>query len=71
MTNSEALFGTISIHDSLVRKPAMNNSEMMMRAYRYYSEKRKEIESRAGEVSAHSRGAAMGAIRLLNLKWIS
>ena len=39
------------------------------KAYLYYSERRAEIDARAGEVSAHSRPAAMGVIRLL--KWLS
>ncbi len=69
MIAEDFIFDTSHIRQRLGWSPTMNNSEMMVRAYRYYSEKRKEIESRAGEVSAHSRGAAMGAIRLL--KWIS
>jgi hypothetical protein len=42
---------------------------MMVKAYEYYSARRAEIDARAGEVSAHSRPAQMGIIRLL--KWLS
>ena len=62
-------FDTTRIRQRLGWSPTVSNQEMMVKAYRYYSTKRKEIESRAGEVSAHSRGAAMGVIRLL--KWVS
>jgi hypothetical protein len=41
---------------------------MMAEAYRYYAAQRKEIHARK-EVSAHSKPASMGIIRLL--KWIS
>jgi len=41
---------------------------MLVRAYRYYAAQRAEIHARR-EVSAHSKPASMGVIRLL--KWIS
>jgi hypothetical protein len=41
---------------------------MMIRAYQYYAENRKEIHART-DVSAHSRPASMGIIRML--KWFS
>ena len=49
-------------------KPTLKNSEMLVRAYQYYSAHRKEIEKRS-DVSAHSKPASMGVIKLL--KWIS
>jgi hypothetical protein len=41
---------------------------MMIEAYRYYAAQRAEIHARK-DVSAHSKPAQMGIIRLL--KWIS
>jgi hypothetical protein len=41
---------------------------MLVRAYQYYAANRAEIETRSN-VSAHSKPASMGVIRLL--KWIS
>jgi UDP-glucose 4-epimerase len=41
---------------------------MMTEAYRYYAAQREEIHARK-DVSAHSKPASMGIIRLL--KWIS
>ena len=46
----------------------LTNEQMMVRAFTYYRERRREIDSRT-EVSAHSKAAAMGVIRLL--KWMS
>jgi hypothetical protein len=69
MIAEDFVFDTTRIKDMLGWKPSLSNQQMMVKAYLYYSERRKEIEARAGEVSAHSRPAAMGIIRLL--KWIS
>jgi hypothetical protein len=41
---------------------------MLLRAYSYYSQNRKEIAART-DVSAHRKPASMGIIRLL--KWLS
>ena len=69
MIAEDFVFDTTRIRERLGWRPTLTNQEMLVKAYRYYAERRKEIEARAGEVSAHSRGASMGAIRLL--KWIS
>ena len=42
----------------------LTNSEMLVRAYQYYSAHWAEIEKRS-DVSAHSKPASMGVIRLL------
>ena len=41
---------------------------MMIEAYRYYASQREQIDPRK-DVSAHSKSAEMGIIRLL--RWIS
>jgi hypothetical protein len=41
---------------------------MLVQAYRYYASRRQEIGERTN-VSAHSKAAPMGVIRLL--KWVS
>lgn len=61
-------FDTAKIKRELNWQPTLTNSEMLLRAYNYYSEHRSEIEERA-DVSAHSKPAEMGVIRLL--KWVS
>ena len=62
------LFETSRIKEALDWKPTLTNSEMLVRAYQYYSAHRAEIEKRS-DVSAHSKPASMGVIRLL--KWLS
>src|ERR1700733_291447 len=62
------VFDTTRIRAELGWAPTMTNEEMMIRAYRYYAENRREIHSRT-DVSAHSRPASMGIIRAL--KWFS
>jgi nucleoside-diphosphate-sugar epimerase len=68
MIAEDFLFDTSRIKRTLDWKPTLTNSEMLVRAYQYYSTNRVEIEKRSG-VSAHSKPAAMGVIRLL--KWFS
>lgn len=68
MIAEDFLFDTRKIKEALHWQPTLRNSEMLVRAYEYYSTNRAEIEKR-GDVSAHSKPAAMGVIRLL--KWIS
>jgi nucleoside-diphosphate-sugar epimerase len=63
------IFDTTRIRQQLGWQPTLTNRQMIVKAYRYYIAHRGEIDSRAGEVSAHSRPAAMGIIRLL--KWLS
>ncbi|HVJ08847.1 MAG TPA: NAD(P)-dependent oxidoreductase [Acidisarcina sp.] len=68
MIAEDFIFDTSKIRERLGWQPTLNNQEMLIRAYRYYASQRKEIHARK-DVSAHSRPAAMGAIRLL--KWLS
>jgi hypothetical protein len=46
----------------------LTNEELLAQAYRYYETRREEIHQRQS-VSAHSKAAPMGLIRLL--KWVS
>jgi nucleoside-diphosphate-sugar epimerase len=69
MIAEDFVFDTARIRRELGWRPTLTNQEMMVKAYEYYSQRRKEIDARAGEVSAHSRAAKMGVIRLL--KWMS
>jgi nucleoside-diphosphate-sugar epimerase len=62
------VFDTSRIRKELGWTPTLTNEEMMLRAFSYYSENRKAIHART-DVSAHSKAAPMGVIRLL--KWIS
>ncbi|HEY0264813.1 MAG TPA: NAD(P)-dependent oxidoreductase [Granulicella sp.] len=62
------VFDTTRIRQELGWRPTLTNEEMMVRAYRYYSDNRRDIHSRT-DVSAHSKPASMGIIRLL--KWLS
>ena len=68
MIAEDFLFDTSRIKERLGWRPTMTNEEMLWRAYQYYSENRREIESRQ-DVSAHRKAAKMGVIRLL--KWVS
>ena len=68
MIAEDFLFDTTHIRERLGWQPTVTNQEMMVKAYRYYAERRAEIHGRT-DVSAHSKPAAMGVIRLL--KWIS
>jgi len=62
------VFDTSRIRKELGWTPTLTNEEMMLRAFSYYSENRKAIHART-DVSAHSKAAPMGVIRLL--KWLS
>ncbi len=62
------VFDTQRIRAELGWVPTLTNEEMMLRAFSYYSENRKAIHART-DVSAHSKAAPMGIIRLL--KWMS
>ncbi len=68
MIAEDFLFDTTKIKAKLGWRPTLTNEEMLVRAYRYYAMQREEIHTRQ-DVSAHSKPAAMGVIRLL--KWIS
>jgi UDP-glucose 4-epimerase len=68
MIAEDFTFDTSRIRGALNWRPTVTNSEMLAAAYRYYAENREEIMARSN-VSAHSRAAEMGILRLL--KWIS
>ena len=62
------VFDTQRIRAELGWQPTLTNTQMMVRAFAYYRENRRAIHARK-DVSAHSKAAPMGVIRLL--KWIS
>jgi UDP-glucose 4-epimerase len=68
MIAEDFIFDTTHIRQQLGWRPTVTNEQMMIEAFRYYASKRKEIHARK-DVSAHSKPAEMGIIRLL--KWIS
>ena len=68
MIAEDFIFDTTHIQQQLGWQPTLTNEQMMVEAYRYYAAQRAEIHARK-DVSAHSRAASMGVIRLL--KWIS
>ena len=68
MIAEDFAFDTTKIRETLGWQPTLSNEQMLVRAYNYYAEQRDEIHAREN-VSAHSRPASMGVIRLL--KWVS
>jgi nucleoside-diphosphate-sugar epimerase len=62
------VFDTLRIKSELGWSPTLTNEQMMTRAFAYYRENRAAIHGRT-DVSAHSKAAPMGIIRLL--KWLS
>ena len=68
MIAEDFLFDTTKIRRELGWSPTLTNEQMMIEAFRYYSDNKQEIHART-DVSAHSRPASMGIIRLL--KWLS
>jgi nucleoside-diphosphate-sugar epimerase len=68
MIAEDFLFDTTKIRAKLGWQSTLTNEEMLVQAYRYYATRREEIQSRS-DVSAHSKAAPMGVIRLL--KWVS
>jgi nucleoside-diphosphate-sugar epimerase len=68
MIAEDFLFDTTKIKTLLGWRPTLTNEEMLLRAYQYYAENKREIERRKN-VSEHRRKAKMGVIRLL--KWVS
>jgi len=68
MIAEDFTFDTSRIQEAMGWRPSVTNSEMLATAYRYYAENREEILAREN-VSAHSKPAKMGVLRLL--KWIS
>ena len=68
MIAEDFIFDTTRIREQLGWQPTLTNQQMMIEAFRYYASQRDEINARQN-VSAHSRPAQMGIIRLL--KWVS
>ncbi len=68
MIAEDFMFDTTKIKTKLEWRPTMTNEEMLWKAYRYYHENIKDIESR-NDVSAHKQVSKMGIIKLL--KWMS
>ncbi len=68
MIAEDFIFDTARIKTRLNWRPTLTNEQMMIEAFRYYAAQRTEIHARK-DVSAHSRPASMGIIRLL--KWLS
>lgn len=68
MIAEDFAFDTTKIRETLGWRPTLTNEQMLVRAYNYYAQQHDEIHARTN-VSAHSKPAAMGVIRLL--KWIS
>jgi UDP-glucose 4-epimerase len=68
MIAEDFVFDTSRIRAALGWQPTVTNSEMLALAYRYYAQNREEILAREN-VSAHSRPAQMGILKLI--KWIS
>lgn len=68
MIAEDFVFDTTRIRQALGWKPTVTNSEMLLRAYRYYAQNHEEILAREN-VSAHSKATSMGVLSLL--KWIS
>jgi nucleoside-diphosphate-sugar epimerase len=68
MIAEDFVFDTTRIRQAMGWKPTVTNSEMLALAYRYYAQNREDILAREN-VSAHSKAAQMGILRLL--KWIS
>ncbi|HEX4155699.1 MAG TPA: NAD-dependent epimerase/dehydratase family protein [Acidobacteriaceae bacterium] len=62
------VFDTTRIKRELGWRPTLTNEQMMLRALEYYRTNRRAIHERT-DVSAHSKAAPMGVIRLL--KWLS
>ena len=68
MIAEDFVFDTTKIKERLGWRPTLTNEQMLVEAFRYYAGARKEIHGRK-DVSAHSKAAPMGVIRLL--KWFS
>ena len=68
MIAEDFIFSTTRIREKLGWRPTLTNQQMMIEAYNYYAAQRAEIHARK-DVSAHSKAAPMGIIRVL--KWLS
>ncbi|MHC4959769.1 MAG: NAD-dependent epimerase/dehydratase family protein [Planctomycetota bacterium] len=63
MIASNFVFDTSKAKRELEWDATLSNQEILTRAYRYFHEKRQEIEART-DVSAHKQAASMGVIRV-------
>lgn len=68
MISSSFVFDTSKIKEKLGFTPTMTNGQMLLRAYEYYHENKKDILNRKN-VSAHNQAAKMGIIKVI--KWFS
>jgi nucleoside-diphosphate-sugar epimerase len=66
LINGTFVFDTTAIKRNLGWRPTRTNGEMLVDAYRYYSER---DAGRSSSLSAHRQGAKMGILRLV--KWLS
>ena len=67
MIASSFVFDTSKIKQKLGFVPTLSNEEMLLRAYKFYHQNKKEILERK-DVSAHNSVAKMGIIKIL--KWM-
>lgn len=67
MIASNFIFDTAKIKQKLGFAPTLKNEEMLLRAYEFYHQNKKEILNRK-DVSAHNSVAKMGVIKIL--KWL-
>jgi UDP-glucose 4-epimerase len=68
MIAEDFIFDTSKAQQRLNWQPTLTNEEMLLEAFRYYSERKEEIHNRR-DTSAHKRPASMGIIRMV--KWMS
>jgi len=66
MIAEDFCFDTSKIKRVLGWRPTLTNEEMLYKAYQYYHDRRREIESRTA-CSPHKKAAHMGVIRLLKV----
>jgi len=66
LINGTFVFDTTAVKRNLGWQPKRTNDEMLVDAYRYYTEK---DARRSESLSAHRQGAKMGVLRLV--KWLS
>lgn len=67
MIASSFVFDTKNIKEKLGFTPTLTNEKMLLRAYEFYHQNKKEILNRK-DVSAHNSVAKMGVIKIL--KWL-
>lgn len=68
MISSNFIFDTKKIKECMGFTPTITNEMMLLKSYEYFHQNREEIHTRKN-VSAHSKNAKMGVIRIL--KWFS